>query len=66
CPALISESSEKPNAGLLNAYEWATICYQAGLSLEEAEKTYLHLDADDTILIAEKSAKLGASFKLAV
>ncbi len=37
----------------------ALICYQAGLSLEEAQKTYLHFTAADTRAIAQEAAKSG-------
>jgi integrase len=34
----------------------ALICFQAGLSLEEAQKTYLHFTADDTFALAESAS----------
>jgi integrase len=38
--------------------EWAVICFQAGLSLEEAQKTYLHMSANDTWNIAHLVATM--------
>jgi integrase len=35
----------------------ASICYMAGLTLDEAQKTYLHFNAEDTRSIAERLAK---------
>lgn len=35
----------------------ALICYQAGLTMEEAEKTYLHFKAEDTSAMAEDLAR---------
>lgn len=37
----------------------ALLCYQAGLSMEEAQKTYLHFRAEDTRKIADYAAKKG-------
>jgi integrase len=41
----------------------ALICYQAGLSMEEAQKTYLHFKAEDTRaianIVAQKSRPVG-------
>jgi hypothetical protein len=34
----------------------ALICFQAGLSLEEAQETYLHFNADDTGVVAHAAA----------
>lgn len=36
----------------------ARICYAAGLSIEEAQKTYLHFTAEDTVDIAESAVRL--------
>lgn len=32
--------------------DWAVICFQAGLSLEEAQQTYIHITANDTVGVA--------------
>ena len=45
------------HSGLTRAFktsnQWAQICHAAGLSLEEAEKTYLHITHEDTRFCAE-------------
>jgi integrase len=35
--------------------DWAIICFQAGLSLEEARETYIHITAEDTVSLASSS-----------
>lgn len=41
-----------------NGQNPALICYAAGLSLEEAQKTYLHFTAQDTLGIADAATDL--------
>lgn len=47
----LTHEFKKPGAN------YALICYQAGLTLEEAQETYLHFKALDTVGIAEGLAK---------
>jgi integrase len=45
------------HSGLTRAFQvsnqWAQICLMAGLSLEEAERTYLHITSKDTEFVAD-------------
>lgn len=47
----LTNEFKRPNA------RHAVICYGAGLSIEEAQKTYLHFTAEDTAEMAEEIAK---------
>lgn len=44
--------------------DWAVICFQVSISLEEAQKTYIHFDAADTRGIAETASKKVAEMGL--
>ncbi len=52
----LTNEFKKPGANI------ALICFAAGLSIEEAQETYLHFKAEDTVHIAEDLARESSQF----